>query len=135
MTISEGRLSGVQVRDVMNTGLLMTDPDTSLRVVARLMAEQQVHAVAVADPDHARRPWGLISVADVLAAAAANAEPTAGEVASADAIVPIAASASLDEAAQIMTEHGLTHLLVIDPVTGHTIGIVSALDIAGAYGG
>ena len=55
-------LGHVRVCDVMHTGILTTDPDTPLRVVARLMAERQVHAVAVADEGFTRRstsprPW------------------------------------------------------------------------------
>ena len=56
-------------------------PTTPLRVVARLMAEQRVHAVAVADADHARRPWGIITDLEVAAAAAEEADQTAGEAA------------------------------------------------------
>jgi CBS domain-containing protein len=34
-----------------------------------------------------------------------------------------------------MAEHGLTHLIVVDPGTGHVEGILSGLDVAAAYGG
>ena len=134
MTIPETPLARAHVRDVMHTGILTTDPSTPLRVVARLMAEQRVHAVAVADPDHARRPWGIITDLDIAAAAAEDVEEAAGEARKHD-VVTISSSDSLICAAQQMIEHGVSHLVVVDPTTGHPAGILSALDVAAAYGG
>lgn len=116
----------------MHTGVLTTDPTTPLRVVARLMSQQRVHAVAVADPEHARRPFGIVSALDVVAAAAAGVDETAGEAASTE-VVTVGANDSLDHAAQVMLEHRLTHLIVVDPASGHPCGVLSALDIASAY--
>jgi hypothetical protein len=69
MTLRTSELERLRVRDAMHTGILTTDPSTPLRVVARLMAERRVHAVAVADPGHARRPWGVVDSLDIVAAA------------------------------------------------------------------
>lgn len=132
VTVRDSRLDHVRVHDVMHTGVLTTDPTTSLRVVARLMSEQRVHAVAVADPDHARRPFGIVSALDVVAAAAAGADETAGEAASTE-VVTVQSSDSLDHAANVMLEHRLSHLIVVDPASGHPCGVLSALDIASAY--
>jgi CBS domain-containing protein len=133
VTVRESRLDQVRVQHVMHTGVLTTDPTTPLRVVARLMSQQRVHAVAVADPDHARRPFGIVSALDVVAAAAAGgAEETAGEAASTE-VVTVSSSDSLDHAARVMLEHRLSHLIVVDPASGHPCGMLSALDIAAAY--
>ncbi len=132
MTVSETRLEHVRVQDVMHTGVLTTDPTTPLRVVARLMAQQRVHAVAVADPDHARRPFGIVSALDVVAAAAAGIEETAAQAASTE-VVTVSADDPVDQAARVMCEHGLGHLIVVDPATGHPCGVLSALDVASAY--
>lgn len=134
MTVPETPLARAHVRDVMHTGILTTDPSTPLRVVARLMAEQRVHAVAVANPDHARRPWGIITDLDIAAAAAEDVDEAAGEARKHD-VVTISSSDSLIWAAQQMIEHGVSHLVVVDPTTGHPAGILSALDVAAAYGG
>lgn len=134
MSIPETPLARVHVRDVMHTGILTTDPSTPLRVVARLMAEQRVHAVAVADPDHARRPWGIITALDIAAAAADGVEQDAGEARKHN-VVTISSADSLIWAAQQMIEHGVSHLVVVDPTTGHPAGILSALDVAAAYAG
>ena len=134
MTISQTQLERVHVGDVMHTGMLTTDPSTPLRIVARLMAEQRVHAVAVADPDYARRPWGIVTDLDVAAAAADEADQTAGEAAKHE-LVTVSAGDPLSSAAQRMVEHCVSHLVVIDPATGHPTGIISTLDVAAAYAG
>lgn len=134
MSVPEIRLEHVRVQDVMHTGVLTTDPSTPLRVVARLMAQQRVHAVAVADPDHVRRPFGIVSVLDIAAAAASGVEETAGQAASTE-VVTVSAADSLDHAARVMSEHNLSHLIVVDPSSGHPCGMLSALDVAAAYAG
>jgi predicted transcriptional regulator len=134
MSIPEAALAHVHVHDVMNTGILTTDSSTSLRVVARLMAEQRVHVVAVADPDNVRRPWGMVTTLDIAAAAAEGTDLTAGEAAAGREIVTISSAEQLDHAAWIMAKHQLTHLMVIDPATGHPTGVLSSLDVAAAYG-
>jgi CBS domain-containing protein len=134
MPIPEQALDRLRVRDVMHTGILTTDPGTSLRVVARLMADQRVHAVAVADPGYARRPWGFVSTLDVAKAAAEESDLTAGEAAQPD-LTTVSADQSLCAAAELMADNGITHLIVIDPATGHPSGILSSLDVAAAYAG
>jgi CBS domain-containing protein len=131
---SEVPLGHVRVCDAMHTGILTTDPDTPLRVVARLMAERQVHAVAVADEGFTRRPWGVVSTLDIAAAVASGEDLTAGQAAKTD-VVTVSSEDHLETAAQLMAEHGLSHLFVVDPRSGHVEGIVSALDVAAAYGG
>lgn len=133
MSIQEAPLAHARVRDAMHTGILTTDPSTSLRVVARLMAEQRVHVVAVADPDHARRPFGMVTTLDIAAAASEGTDLTAGEAVAGTEIVTVSSAEQLDYAAQIMAKHRLEHLMVMDAVTGHPTGVLSSLDIAAAY--
>jgi len=126
-------LGHVRVSDVMHTGILTTDPETPLRVVARLMAERQVHCVAVADEGLARRPWGVVSTLDIAAAVGSGEDLTAGEAAKTE-VVTVGSDDDLAAAAQLMVKHGLSHLFVVDPRSGHLEGIVSALDVAAAFG-
>lgn len=135
MTIQDPPLAHVRVSDVMHTGVLSTDPTTPLSVVARLMADQRVHAVAVADPDHVRRPFGFVTVAEVIAAVAAGIDDETAGQAAATEVVTVPDSERLDAAAQLMAEHGIDHLIVVDATTGHPAGILSGLDIAAAYAG
>jgi CBS domain-containing protein len=131
MPIHDPLLSHIRVSDVMHTGILTTDASVPLQVVARLMSDQRVHAVAVADPDHARRPFGFVTCAAVVRAAAEASDPTAGEVAT--EVATVLSTDSLEGAAGKMVEHGTEHLVVIDEATGYASGILSALDIAAAY--
>lgn len=132
MTLHDPYLSHVLVSDVMHTGILTTDPTTPLRVVAQLMTEQRVHAIAVADPDYARHPLGFVTVAEIAAAAADALDETAGEAAATE-IVTVPSSESIDEAARLMVEHSVDHLIVVDATHGHPCGILSGLDIAASY--
>jgi len=64
MGIPESPLARITVADAMHTGILMTDPDTPLRLVARLMAERRVHVVAVAEDGQMRRSLRIVSTLD-----------------------------------------------------------------------
>lgn len=127
-------LARVRVRDAMHAGILAADPSTPLRAVARLMAERHVHAVVIVEDHTAGYPWGIVSALDIAAAAAAGIEQTAGEAAATE-VVAVSADDRLDDAAQLMAEHQLTHLIVLDPASGRPAGILSTLDVAAAYGG
>lgn len=127
-------LGNVRVRDAMHRGLITCDAGASLQAVARLMADKRVHAVVVEADKRNGQPWGIVSALDVAAAAALGVERTAGEAAATE-VVTISADERLDHAARVMTEHELTHLVVIDGASGYPTGILSTLDIAAAYGG
>ena len=133
MSIQETALAHVRVHDVMHTGILTTDPSTPLRVVARLMADQRVHAVAVADPYHARRPWAIVTTLDVAAAAGEGSDELAGQTAAGKEIVTVSSADGLAYAARLMAERNVEHVIVIDPATGYPAGILSSLDVAAVY--
>lgn len=134
MSIRDSPLAHIRVHEAMHTGILTTDSSTPLRVVARLMADQRVHAVAVSDPALRRRPWAIVTALDVTAAAASDGEMSAGEAAG-DEVVTVLASDSLERAAQVMVAHRVSHVVVIDGASGHPAGILSTLDVAAAYAG
>ncbi|MGA9859531.1 MAG: CBS domain-containing protein [Solirubrobacteraceae bacterium] len=133
MTLSETPLARISVADATHTGILTTDPDTPLTVVARLMAARRVHVVAVAGEGEARRPLTIVSALDVATAVAAGAELTAGQAAQTE-LEAVLADRPLEEAARLMAEHRVEHLAVIDPASGHVEGILSALDVAAVFG-
>jgi CBS domain-containing protein len=45
----------------------------------------------------------------------------------------IPSSCSLRQAAQMLSEHGVSHLVVIDESNGHAAGVLSTTDILSAY--
>jgi CBS domain-containing protein len=122
-------LAHIHVHECMHTGIVSCGADEPLAVVAGLMAGHQVHAIAVAG-GNGGRPLGVVSDRDVVSAAAAGALwTTAGEAAITE---PLAVSTgdTLEHAAQLMAEHEVAHLIVIDAASGHPVGILSTLDIA-----
>lgn len=97
------------------------------------MAQNRIHVVAITD-EHDSRPLGLVSDLDVVAAAMSEKEPSALEAAATEPLT-ISAAESLERAGQLMVEHGISHLVVLDPAGGFPVGVLSTLDIASAYAG
>jgi len=124
-------LAHVRVRDCMHAGIFSCSSDAPLGEVAGIMAKHRVHAVAVTGGDD-RRVAAVASDLDVVGAAASGREPTAIQVAATEPL-KISADAPVRDAAQLMTEHGVAHLVVVDPASGYPIGIVSTLDLAALY--
>jgi CBS domain-containing protein len=129
-------LDDVTVERVMHVGFVGCPLETPLRSVARLMAERRVHCVVgfgdVAEDD--TRLWGVVSDVDVVSALAAGGESTtAGEIASTE-VVTIEPHTSVRHAAELMRDHEVSHLLVVDGVSDRPVGIVSTLDVMAVAG-
>jgi CBS domain-containing protein len=133
-TSSPDATSPTRVADVMRWGLVSCPADASLESVARLMSTEQVHCVVVMDASEAVSLWGVVSDLDLVAAASVRplSEQPAGGSGMRPAVT-ITPSASLHDAARLMTRSGVAHLVVVDPVERHPVGVVSTLDLAGAF--
>jgi CBS domain-containing protein len=116
------------VVDAMRLGVVSCPPDTSLREVARIMATYRIHCVVVADIAGGA-PLGVIADLDV-AAAAGSRDAVAGALARTEPVT-VTPDDSLEHAAQLMAEHEVSHLVVVQPHSRHPVGILSALDVAG----
>lgn len=125
----------LRVSQAMTDGVLTCRRDESLAEVAQLMARHRVHCVVVTeDPDDAEPLWGIVSDLDLAAAACVRdlAEQTAGGTAG-TAVVTVEPDETVQRAAQLMTEHGTAHLVVVDAAR-RPIGVVSTLDVAAILG-
>jgi CBS domain-containing protein len=125
----------IRVSAAMHEGVLTCSRQASLAHVAELMASHRVHCVVVTDErEDAGSLWGIVSDLDLAAASSVRDldEQTAGATA-ATAALTIEPEETVQRAAQLMTEHGTTHLVVVD-VEGRPVGILSTLDIAAALG-
>jgi CBS domain-containing protein len=131
---SQLALDHIRVREAMHQGIISVDPETSVRAVAKLMAERHVHAIAISGRAAHGRPWAIVSALEVVAAAASGAERSAGHIAATE-VVTVSVDERLDHAAQLMAEHELSHLIVVDSASGHPLGVLSTLDVAAVYGG
>jgi CBS domain-containing protein len=126
-------LEHVRVVDCMHHGILTCDPSAPAREVAAIMARNHVHAVALTGGNR-ERPVAIVSALDVAAAVASGDELTACQVAGTE-YVAVAADQPVQQAAQLMTEHGVSHLMVLDAAGGFPVGVLSTLDIAAVYAG
>ena len=118
--------SKAQVVDAMRMGLVTCPPEATVSEVARVMATYQMHCVLVRESDEGQ-PVGVVTDGDLVASAGEQSR-TAAEIASDP--VRIAADASLSRATRLMLDESVSHLLVVQPATGHAVGVVSTLDVA-----
>jgi CBS domain-containing protein len=127
-------LGEVLTETVMRPGVISCGPETDLPSVAFMMTSNRVHSVVVSGieplPNGGEHlTWGLITALDLVQAAlAGSAEDDAGTLAVSE-LVTVDADDTLERAAQLMSEHQLSHLLVISGA--QPVGVVSTLDIVG----
>src|SRR5438094_87299 len=111
---SPARLDEVTVGEAMHPGVLTCPPQAPLGTVARMMASYRVHAIVVTDADPEgesdERAWGIVSDLDLARMVGAGfTDSTAGGVASTE-VVTVPPEESLVRAAQMMSDHDLSHL-------------------------
>jgi CBS domain-containing protein len=123
------------VADAMRAGIISCQADSSLRAIAELMASYHVHAVVVetAGVQSGAAPgqgWGIVSDVELARAAArGELQVTAGELAGSGAMF-IGPAEPLRRAAELMSEHRVSHLIVSTAPTARPVGIISTLDLA-----
>lgn len=134
-------LAKLRVIDAMHPGVVACPLDAPLRTVARMMASYRVHAIVVIahgreEPPHGTL-WGVISDTALVRAASLGTDFDAETAASLAAEPPltIATAAPLDRAVELMVEHGVSHLVVVERRSMRPIGVVSTLDVARALAG
>jgi CBS domain-containing protein len=121
------------VRDAMSPLVLEVGPGHTLRQAARLMAERNVGAAVVNDPDGLGP--GILTERDVLRAVAAGDDPEDVLVAShvTTSVVYAEPTWSLDAAARAMVQGGFRHLVVMD---GPSVrGVLSVRDVTRTWAG
>jgi CBS domain-containing protein len=113
----------------MTRAVARISPDANLFEVAEKLAAVEVGALAVGTVDDIT---GIVSERDVTRALGLGEDPyqlRAGDIAS-ESLVWCQTSATVAEAARLMSEYGVRHLLVRDD---ELRGIVSARDLLHAY--
>jgi CBS domain-containing protein len=133
-------LGQLRVVDAMHPGLISCSLDTPLRTVARMMATYRVHAILVIAHGGEALPgggvWGVISDANLLGAAQADDfDQLAAQAIAAAPVLSVTTNDGLAHAAQLMTEHEVSHLIVVEPRSARPVGVLSILDIARALAG
>jgi CBS domain-containing protein len=118
------------VRMFVSDTLIRVGHDATVRQLAQRMAAEGVGALVVTEGDHVH---GIVSERDVLIAIAAGQDLDSTTAADIDSrrVVTCTPDTSVHDAAVLMMEHYVRHLLVNDQ-TG-PVGVVSARDLLGAY--
>ena len=131
------RLDLIRVETVMNPTIVGCDASATLPLIARIFAEERIHAVLVGGIERThggeRLTWGIISDRDLMRALDATGESVTAGVLAGTPPITVDVQEPLDRVVQLMCEHEVTHLLVVEHA--QPVGIVSALDVARAAGG
>ncbi|MFF0001108.1 CBS domain-containing protein [Streptomyces avermitilis] len=117
------------VSDVMTRDPVTVEPQTSVTVVARMMRDEDIGAVLVAEGERLR---GLVSDRDlVVRAVAEGSDPNRTTVADAcsDDLVTVKPDDDVGRAVEVMREHSVRRVPVVDEGQ-HAVGIVSVGDLA-----
>jgi CBS domain-containing protein len=127
------RLDLVTVDEVMHAGVVACDPSTPLAHVARILAEARIHCVVVSGIERTREgerlTWATLGDRDLVRALAEGQDVTAGQIAASE-LITVAPGETVARAAQMMSEHDISHLVVIE--RGMPVGVISTLDVARA---
>lgn len=124
----------VSVGEAMHRGVLAVPLTAPLTQVAAEMAKHRVHCiVALGERDEGStgRVWGLVS--DVELTRIACTEGLQGRTAGGSAtteIVTVTPADTVQHAAELMAEHGVPHVIVVDPLMDRPVGVLSTLDVA-----
>ena len=117
----------MQVRDGMSSVVLTIGPNHSLREAARLMADRNVGAAVVVDPESPGP--GILTERDILRSIANGDDPAVEYVRDhlTGELISASPEWSLEQAAETMIENGFRHLLVVN--RGELCGVLSMRDI------
>src|SRR3954463_5368486 len=117
----------MRVRDGMSSVVLTIGPSHSLSEAARLMAERNVGAAVVVDPESPGP--GIVTERDILRSGAAGQSPSSESVSDhlTEELICASPDWSLEQAAEAMLEGQFRHLLVVNGA--ELEGILSMRDI------
>jgi CBS domain-containing protein len=132
-------LSELRAIDAMHPGMISCPPETPLRTVARMMATYRVHAIIVhahGDDLPGEETWGVVTDSDIVRAGLDSDLDvlTALQVAAAP-VLAVTTVDPLPRAMQLMMEHEVAHVIVIERHSGRPLGVLSTLDVARALSG
>jgi CBS domain-containing protein len=131
---SIARLDLMTVEQYMHVGVVACEPQAPLATVARIFSDEQIHCVVLAGLETtasgAALAWGTLADHDLIRALdSGDTGVTAGSIAAGE-MVTVEPTEPLDRVVQLMNEHEITHLVVVEK--GFPVGVISSLDIARA---
>lgn len=118
------------VEQYASTRMMTIDSKKSVLEVATTMIERNISSVAVTDDKN--KIIGLLTENDIVKIAANRVSLeaiTAGSLMS-TSLVSISKNSSIEQAANLMTQERVRHLLVEDPDDREIVGIITTTDLA-----
>ena len=116
-----------QVRDLMVSGVVTVEPSTSVVDAARQMIQAEKGPLPIVEGD---RPVAMVTDRDIVAHVVAEGRDpssmTVDDIASHD-LVTVGPDQDVDEARQLMDQHELDRILVVEG--DRLVGIISEADI------
>jgi len=124
----------MQIKDVITSGLHVCKPEADLQSVAALMVKHDCGAIPVVGEGAKSRPLGIVTDRDIVARSVAKGEDPrrlyAGDAMTTNPVT-VRRDEDLDRAMQLMAEHQVRRLLVVDE-SENLAGVLSLADIARA---
>jgi CBS domain-containing protein len=120
------------ISDIMSKTLETIQEMASVQEAAKKMKEKGVSSLVAIDADG--KPQGLITERDLVRKVCVNDKPVSAvtnkEIMSSSPLITIKASSSVSEAADMMLQYNVRHLLIIDDKynANKPLGIITALD-------
>lgn len=124
----------LHIGDLMTEALVTVEESQSLAEAGATMTDAGIKSVIVSDEDD--RPVGILTSTDFVRMAADGnrpAESTVGDYVTAD-IVTTAPETTVHDAADLMIDHDISHLPVVDD-DGRLAGMVTTTDVAAYVSG
>lgn len=117
----------MRIRDVMTESVVTATPDTSVREVAEIMRERNVGSVVLVEDG---QPVGFVTDRDLAVSVLADGRDPSDRACDHASAPVVTAAPDLDitGAAELMVEHGIRRLPVLEG--GELIGIVTLDDLA-----
>jgi len=118
-----------RVCDLMHRGVLYCYPEDSAKVVAEMMATNQIRSVAVVD--ETGEVWGSVSMLDLLRLYGKELEQTQAQEIMRPYSIEVDPQWPVEKAIELMKRRKIEHLLIIDPHAGpkRPVGILTDFDI------
>jgi len=121
----------MEVKKLLRREPIVVELGTSLRQAAQIMVREGVGLLPIVSPGDRRRVLGVISERDFVKAFATQRgldDLNVEDVGTMGEVVAIREDASVGEAARLMLERGIRHLVVVD-TEGKLTGVISIRDI------
>ena len=117
------------VGDLMHKGVIACGPDTAMDEVVRIVNDTSVHSIVVITDD--RVPIGMVAHLDIVRLFGQDLPRYTAKDVMQDAVIVIDVAEPADRAAEMMLEHNVDRLLVVETEQDKQtlVGVISTTDL------